>query len=92
MKNDKYYGSLRSRDYRWGVGLSLSSKHIIITTYIFLLKVCIIDRRPDRHFGIGFRPARRFDESLIRLFSQNYKIYFLIQKKIKLKFKKIIYS
>ena len=35
MKNDKYYGSLRSRDNQWGVDLSLSSKHISITTYIF---------------------------------------------------------
>ena len=35
MKNDKYYGSLRSRDNQWGVDLSLSSKQVIITTYIY---------------------------------------------------------
>ena len=59
MKNDKYYGSLRSRDNQWGVDLSLSSKHIIITTYIHFIESvlsqrCIIDRRPDRHFWNWF--------------------------------------
>ena len=38
MKNDKYYGSLRSRDNRWGVDLRLFSKHIIITTYIYFIE------------------------------------------------------
>ena len=54
MKNYKYYGSLRSRDNQWGVDLSLSSKQVIITTYIHFLESvfqgCIIDRRPDRHY------------------------------------------
>ena len=67
MKNDKYYGSLRSRDNRWGVDLSLSRKQVIITTYIHLLESvsqrCIIESRPDRHSGIGFRP----DGSLLSL-------------------------
>ena len=58
MKNDKYYGSLRSRNNRWGVDLSLSSKHIIITTYIYFIESesqrCIIDRRPDRQFWNWF--------------------------------------
>ena len=26
MKNDKYYGSLRSRDNQWGVGFELSQQ------------------------------------------------------------------
>ena len=35
MKNDKYYGSLRSRDNQWGVGFeSIQKKHITLTTYI----------------------------------------------------------
>ena len=35
MRNDKYYGSLRSRDNQWGVDLSLSRNQVIITTYIY---------------------------------------------------------
>ena len=35
MKNDKYYGSLRSQDNQWGVDVtvSLSRNQVIITTY-----------------------------------------------------------
>ena len=54
MKNDKYYGSLRSRDNQRGVDVSLSRNQVIITTYIHFLEsvsgVCTIDRRPDQHF------------------------------------------
>ena len=30
MKNDKYYGSLRSRDNRWGEGFGLSQKRTLL--------------------------------------------------------------
>ena len=54
MKIDKYYGSLRSRDNRWGVDLSFVRNQVVITTYIYFLESvsqgCIIDCRPDRHY------------------------------------------
>ena len=64
MKNDKYYGSLRSRDNQWGVGFELIQKGTLLSLLIcILLKVCfrgvIIDRRLDRYFWNWFptRPA-----------------------------------
>ena len=30
MKNDKYNGSLRSRDNRWGVGIDLGQRHVVL--------------------------------------------------------------
>ena len=38
MKNDKYYGSLRSRDNQWGEVSVYPEKHIIITTYIHFIE------------------------------------------------------
>ena len=34
MKNDKYYGLLRSRDDQWGVDLNWVRNQVIVTTYI----------------------------------------------------------
>ena len=43
MKNDKYYGSLRSRDNQWGVGFEFCQKsgyyHYLYTHDIFSMTV-----------------------------------------------------
>ena len=51
MKNDKYYGSLPSRDNQWGVQFEFCQKSGYYHYLYFLESVsqgCIIDRRPDR--------------------------------------------
>ena len=61
MKNDKYYGSLRSRDNQWGVDLRFVRRQVIITTYTHFFESesqgCIIDCQPDWHF-LNWFPAR----------------------------------
>ena len=63
MKNDKYYGSLRSRDNQWGEVESIQKGTLLSLLIYILLKVCfrgvLIDHRPDRHFWNWFltRPA-----------------------------------